>query len=148
MQRLGNASIIPLAGRRGCGLRRPQETVAIDTEGRNVDPSAKYLRRTGSIGLGLYIAREVVEAHGGTIRVASTAERGTTFTVRLPRSNSAASASPIVGAPHPPCPLHAAIGRRRPLSRQGGAGGIHCGLSDDPISGPWCRRCDDRGHGA
>ena len=42
-------------------------------------------RRPGSIGLGLYIAREVVAAHGGTIDVKSSAEGGTVFTVRLPR---------------------------------------------------------------
>lgn len=38
----------------------------------------------GSVGLGLYIAREVAVAHGGTIEVASTAAEGTTFTVTLP----------------------------------------------------------------
>ncbi|HYE20626.1 MAG TPA: HAMP domain-containing sensor histidine kinase [Tepidisphaeraceae bacterium] len=41
--------------------------------------------RRGSLGLGLYIARAIVTAHGGTIDVASTAEAGMTFTVRLPR---------------------------------------------------------------
>ena len=40
-----------------------------------------------SMGLGLYIAREIVNRHGGTITVASTAEAGTVFTVRLPRSH-------------------------------------------------------------
>jgi signal transduction histidine kinase len=39
-------------------------------------------RRGG--GLGLPIARRIVEAHGGAIRVESTAGRGTTFTVWLP----------------------------------------------------------------
>jgi signal transduction histidine kinase len=45
----------------------------------------QQMRRPGSIGLGLYIAREVVTAHGGTVDVASSAEGGTVFTVRLPR---------------------------------------------------------------
>jgi signal transduction histidine kinase len=38
----------------------------------------------GSVGLGLYIVRHLVEAHGGTVDVTSSAEEGTTFTVRLP----------------------------------------------------------------
>jgi signal transduction histidine kinase len=40
-------------------------------------------RRT--TGLGLYIVSLIVEAHHGTIEVASTATEGTTFAVRLPR---------------------------------------------------------------
>jgi signal transduction histidine kinase len=39
-----------------------------------------------SVGLGLFIVRHIVEAHGGTVRVESTAEQGTTFSVQLPRS--------------------------------------------------------------
>lgn len=38
-----------------------------------------------SVGLGLYIVERVVKAHGGEIKVRSTAEEGTTFTVCLPR---------------------------------------------------------------
>jgi signal transduction histidine kinase len=52
---------------------------------RGTSAAARRQRRPGSIGLGLYIAREVATAHGGTIGVASTAEAGTVFTVRLPR---------------------------------------------------------------
>ena len=37
------------------------------------------------LGLGLYIAREIVTAHGGTIGVTSPEKEGTTFTVQLPR---------------------------------------------------------------
>ncbi|GIE82119.1 two-component sensor histidine kinase [Actinoplanes philippinensis] len=41
-------------------------------------------RATGGSGLGLAITRKLVEAHGGTIEVASTRGVGTVFTVRLP----------------------------------------------------------------
>lgn len=39
-----------------------------------------------SMGLGLFIAREITTSHGGTIEVESSAESGTIFTVRLPRA--------------------------------------------------------------
>ncbi len=39
----------------------------------------------GSLGLGLYIADNIVLAHGGELDVTSSAAAGTTFTVRLPR---------------------------------------------------------------
>jgi signal transduction histidine kinase len=38
----------------------------------------------GSIGLGLYICREIARAHGGDIDVVSAPGSGTTFTVRMP----------------------------------------------------------------
>ena len=38
-----------------------------------------------SIGLGLFIVREIVSAHGGEVKVRSTAAEGTTFCLDLPR---------------------------------------------------------------
>jgi PAS domain S-box-containing protein len=42
--------------------------------------------REDGVGLGLYIVRSIVEAHGGRIGVRSDHATGTTFTVRLPRA--------------------------------------------------------------
>lgn len=43
---------------------------------------------SNSAGLGLYIAREITFAHGGTIKAESTPKLGTVFTVRLPRKSN------------------------------------------------------------
>jgi signal transduction histidine kinase len=51
-------------------------------------------RPSTSLGLGLYIAREIAEGHGGTIDVTSSEAEGTTFTVRLPWMDESTGGQP------------------------------------------------------
>jgi signal transduction histidine kinase/CheY-like chemotaxis protein len=51
-------------------------------------------RHYGGLGLGLYITRQVVEAHGGTIDVRSEQGKGSTFVVHLPFADPADPAAP------------------------------------------------------
>jgi len=61
----------------------PDEIGRIFERFYQVDKSRRRDHQSG-LGLGLAIARQIVEAHGGTIRVDSTVGQGTTFTVWLP----------------------------------------------------------------
>ena len=51
-----------------------------------------YSRRGGGTGLGLPIARQIIERHGGAIEVDSVVGRGTTFRIRLPRRHRTTAA--------------------------------------------------------
>ena len=52
---------------------------------KRVKSGAAAASDANNLGLGLYIAEQIVTAHGGTIDVKSSGEAGTSFTVRLPR---------------------------------------------------------------
>ncbi|RKG85538.1 sensor histidine kinase [Corallococcus terminator] len=55
------------------------------------------IRVDRSIGLGLFIVRQMVRAHGGTVTARSSPEAGTTFTVRLPRRPPASQPATLPG---------------------------------------------------
>jgi signal transduction histidine kinase len=80
------------------GLVDGQPELRVADNGRGIAPEslaqiferfhradASRSRHTGGAGLGLAIVKQTVEAHGGTIAVASEVGQGTTFTVRLPQ---------------------------------------------------------------
>ncbi|HEX9296595.1 MAG TPA: GAF domain-containing protein [Polyangiaceae bacterium] len=64
---------------RGIGIEPNQQKKIFDRFERAVGA-----REFGGFGLGLWISRQIVEASGGRIEVASTLGQGSTFTVRLP----------------------------------------------------------------
>jgi signal transduction histidine kinase len=57
---------------------------------------ASSIRHYGGLGLGLYVSREIVEAHGGSITASNRPGGGAMFAVRLPANlpPSAARATP------------------------------------------------------
>jgi PAS domain S-box-containing protein len=66
-------------------------TLSVADTGPGIDPARIgrifdlfYTSKPSSTGIGLAIARRLVEAQGGTIEVTSEVERGAVFTVRLP----------------------------------------------------------------
>src|SRR4029079_9291768 len=77
-----------------------------------LDPSMS--RMHGGAGLGLALAKRIVDLHGGQIRVDSELGTGTTFTIALPVSSSYAGEAPAVHTPAPPrpVPVAASIGPR------------------------------------
>jgi signal transduction histidine kinase len=55
-------------------------------------------KQSGSgTGLGLFVVRRIVEAHGGQVRVESEQGRGSTFVVRLPLMEAGATERAHVG---------------------------------------------------
>ena len=71
---------------RGPGVPREQQRLIFEKFGRAATPGSPGKPGTG---LGLFIARSIAEAHGGTVEVWSAPPQGATFTLTLPVSTSA-----------------------------------------------------------
>ena len=78
-------------------------TVTVSDEGPGIPESARErvflrferaapTRNFGGLGLGLYVARQIVEAHGGEISLNAQRPRGAQFVIRLPRSHGPGNA--------------------------------------------------------
>ena len=65
----------------GCGITEEQLS-------KIFDPYFTTKQNKSGTGLGLYITRKVVEDHNGSIKVDSTPQIGSTFTIRLPLLNN------------------------------------------------------------
>ena len=61
-------------------------------------------REYGGLGLGLFLTRQIVEAHGGTIQVTSQPGEGATFVLELPASSGKSYLSSPGPAPWPQPP--------------------------------------------
>ena len=73
----------------------PQETLPQVFDRLYQDPNAVDGNRTG-LGLGLYIAKEIVTRHGGRMWVASQPECGSTFSFTLPLYSLAKLLLPVI----------------------------------------------------
>lgn len=65
----------------GLGIPIDQQTLIFERFQRAVSS-----RHFAGLGLGLFITRQIVEAHGGVLRLESSVGEGSTFTVELPTS--------------------------------------------------------------
>ncbi|MEO6436251.1 MAG: sensor histidine kinase [Tepidisphaeraceae bacterium] len=80
-----DAQVVFTIHNQGTPIPPGELTKIFDPLVRGASTHEQRRNRPGSIGLGLYIARELIHAHGGSIGVTSSAEAGTTFTFHLPK---------------------------------------------------------------
>lgn len=82
-----NGAILVQVADTGRGIPEDQLGTIFD---KFVQVKASQIATPGSVGLGLAIAKEIVELHGGSIWAESELNRGSTFSFRLPLSRTVA----------------------------------------------------------
>jgi signal transduction histidine kinase len=91
----GSVAVSTRAGSRGdVVLEIEDDGPGIPEEIRERIFEVFYSSRGGGTGLGLPIARQIIEKHGGTIELDSEEGRGTRFTIHLPRHHARAPLAP------------------------------------------------------
>ena len=81
--RLSDAAAMVTVADEGIGIAEPEKARIFEPFERGA-----ITKDYGGLGLGLYIARQIVDAHGGSISVESEPGRGSTFVLVLPLSPS------------------------------------------------------------
>jgi two-component system phosphate regulon sensor histidine kinase PhoR len=76
-----NGSMLTIVSDKGIGIPADEIPRLFERFHRARNVSSRYY---GGLGLGLYIAKAIVEAHNGSISVQSEEGKGATFTIRLP----------------------------------------------------------------
>jgi PAS domain S-box-containing protein len=121
----GTAELVVTDG--GRGIPADQLDAVFEKFHRVEDPMRMT---TGGTGLGLYIARQLAEAMGGSLRVASTYGSGSTFTFTLGAAETEAIQTatpwPVRRYGRPPMPMP------RPPGDAGTAGPLVCAPSPSP----------------
>jgi signal transduction histidine kinase len=77
-----NGNVVVEVRDRGPGIASEDQTLIFEKFGR-----ARSGKTMPGTGLGLFIARSIAEAHGGTLDVRSAPEEGATFTLVIPSSS-------------------------------------------------------------
>jgi two-component system OmpR family sensor kinase len=84
---LGKGAVVLSVTDHGCGIPAPEQFALFQPFQRS---SEAVKKGTPGTGLGLYVAKIIAEAHGGSIELQSVTGEGTVVTVRIPLPEQAA----------------------------------------------------------
>jgi signal transduction histidine kinase len=89
-----SAEVVIRVHNEGMPIPEQEQAQLFDLFRRHAQLSEEEKNYRKNLGLGLYIVREIVSAHGGSITLTSTEAEGTDFVIRLPKESARGSARP------------------------------------------------------